>query len=108
MVFWSRLLLAVLVLGCGEAARAASPAAPPSLARFEPSPIEVADRTLFLTPHANLFLRSKLLSQLRPGTRVVSHWHDMGDWRPTAVERVTPSGEQARPLYLWVVPPRKE
>jgi protein-L-isoaspartate O-methyltransferase len=64
--------------------------------------------TLFLTPQANLLLRPRLLSQLRPGARVVSHWHDMGDWAPTRVERVTPSSGQTRAVYLWIIPPRKE
>ena len=33
---------------------------------------------LFLSPELNLKARPKLLRELRPGTRVVSHWHDMG------------------------------
>jgi protein-L-isoaspartate O-methyltransferase len=64
--------------------------------------------TLFLSAEANLQLRPKLLRQLRPGTRVVSHWHDMGDWAPARVDRLTPSGARARPVYLWTIPPRKE
>lgn len=64
--------------------------------------------TLFLTPQANLRLRPRMLSQLRPGARIVSHWHDMGDWAPTRAERITPSGERPRTVYLWIVPPRKE
>jgi protein-L-isoaspartate O-methyltransferase len=64
--------------------------------------------TLFLTPQANLRLRPRLLSQLRPGARVVSHWHDMADWAPARVERVRPPGGRTRAVYLWIVPPRKE
>ena len=187
MVAWSTLvalpvagLVAALVLCGGQPAVADPPSAPPSLGRFEPSPIEVAERmlqlanvtrddvvfdlgsgdgrivilaarrygargvgveidpqlvwfsrrdatrhqvdhlvtfvhgdalavdvspatvvTLFLTPQANLQLRPRLLSQLRPGARVVSHWHDMGDWAPERVERLTPGNARTRPVYLW-------
>jgi SAM-dependent methyltransferase len=64
--------------------------------------------TLFLTPQGNLRLRPKLLSQLRPGARVVSHWHDMADWAPARAERLTPRGERTRTVYLWIIPSRKE
>ena len=53
---------------------------------------------LFLYPELNLKLRPRLL-QLTPGTRVVSHEHDMGDWRPDSTNF---SGERA--LHFWVVP----
>ena len=55
--------------------------------------------TLFLYPDVNLKLRPKLLQTLRPGTRVVSHMHTMGDWRPQATIRM-----QGRAIYLWIVP----
>lgn len=55
--------------------------------------------TLFLYPDVNLKLRPKLLASLRPGTRVVSHYHAMGDWRPQKEIRV---GD--RRIYLWVIP----
>jgi hypothetical protein len=45
------------------------------------------------------------LSDLKPGTRVVSHWHDMGDWKPQDTVRITSEG-RARPIYLWVIAPR--
>ena len=57
--------------------------------------------TLFLTPQANLLLRPKLLSQLRHGARVVSHWHDMGDWAPERVERVMSRRGATHTVYLW-------
>jgi ribosomal protein L11 methylase PrmA len=63
---------------------------------------DVSDATvvmLFLQPEANLRLRPRLLAQLRPGARIVSHFHDMGDWTPRA--RITVSG---RNVYLWTVP----
>jgi SAM-dependent methyltransferase len=56
---------------------------------------------LFLWPHVNLRLRPKLLAELRPGTRVVSHSHDMGDWKPEQTIEVG----RAR-LYLWTIPAR--
>ena len=55
--------------------------------------------TLFLSPTVNLQLRPKLLAELKPGTRVVSHYHDMGDWKPARKITV-----DYRPVYLWVVP----
>jgi SAM-dependent methyltransferase len=59
--------------------------------------------TLFLWPHINMKLRPQLL-KLKPGTRIVSHVHDLGDWRPdrTVKVRVTESGRE-RTLYLWTV-----
>jgi SAM-dependent methyltransferase len=56
---------------------------------------------LYLWPHVNLRLRPRLLEQLRPGARVVSHDHDMGDWRP----RRTIHADGAR-IHLWVIPAR--
>ncbi|NWF57870.1 MAG: class I SAM-dependent methyltransferase [Fischerella sp.] len=55
--------------------------------------------TLYLLPDINLKLRPKLLQELKPGTRIVSHAFDMGEWKPQQVERV-----DGRTIYLWVVP----
>lgn len=55
--------------------------------------------TLFLYPDVNLKLRPKLLSTLKPGTRVVSHMHSMGDWRPQRTIRA-----DGREIHLWVIP----
>jgi hypothetical protein len=53
----------------------------------------------------NLRLRPKLLSELKPGTRVVSHNYDMGDWKPLQTITVKlPEGEHT--VYYWVVPER--
>ena len=52
---------------------------------------DIGDATvvmLFLYPDLNLKLRPKLWKELKPGTRVVSHWHDMGDWKPLETARV--------------------
>ena len=60
---------------------------------------------LFLYPDLNLKLRPRLLSGLKPGTRVVSHWHDMGDWKPLETVRVVSEG-RARSIYFWTIPQR--
>ena len=55
--------------------------------------------TLYLLPDVNLRLRPKLWQELKPGTRVVSHAFDMGDWAPQ--QRVEVEGKT---IYYWVVP----
>jgi len=55
--------------------------------------------TMYLLPDVNLMLRPKLLSQLKPGSRVVSHAFDMGDWKPNRTERFN-----GRVIYLWIIP----
>jgi ribosomal protein L11 methylase PrmA len=55
---------------------------------------------LFLWPEVNLKLRPRLEGELAPGARVVSHWHDMGDWK--AEQTVRPPGQGRRgAVYLW-------
>lgn len=61
--------------------------------------------TLYLSPDLNRRLRPKLLSELRPGARIVSHAFDMGDWAPARTLQVS-SHEGTHSLYLWVVPAR--
>ena len=58
--------------------------------------------TMYLLPDVNLKLRPNVLSQMKPGSRVVSHAFDMGDWKPDKTERVN-----GRTIYLWTVPPKK-
>ncbi len=55
--------------------------------------------TMYLLPRVNLQLRPRILDELAPGTRVVSHAFDMDDWEPDARDRV--NGQRA---YLWIVP----
>jgi trans-aconitate methyltransferase len=57
--------------------------------------------TLYLLDSLNLKLRPRLLAQLAPGTRIVSHDFLMGDWRPEKAIQVGRSR-----LYLWTVPER--
>ncbi|OKH24634.1 methyltransferase domain-containing protein [Chroogloeocystis siderophila] len=59
--------------------------------------------TLYLLPDINIKLRPKLLRELRPGTRIVSHDFDMGEWQPDNVVRVQGPSRQ-HTLYLWTVP----
>lgn len=54
--------------------------------------------TMYLLTDINLKLRPKILG-LRPGTRVVSHAFDMGEWRPDRTETV-----EGKTAYLWIVP----
>jgi len=58
--------------------------------------------TLYLLPSVNLKLRPRLLSDLKPGTRVVSHSFDMDDWKPEKTVTV-----EGGPLYLWVIADKK-
>ena len=59
--------------------------------------------TLYLSEKLNVLLRPKLLGQLRPGSRIVSHDFRMGDWKPEQTVRV-PWGNLYRTVYLWTVP----
>jgi SAM-dependent methyltransferase len=61
--------------------------------------------TLYLRDDVNLKLRPKLLRELAPGTRVVSHDFDMGNWEPERVHRVR-SREREHRLYVWLIPAR--
>ena len=58
--------------------------------------------TIYLLSAVNMQLRPKLLAELKPGTRVVSHAFDMGDWKPAATQKIGSST-----VYYWVVPERK-
>lgn len=58
---------------------------------------------LYLTREMNARLRPKLLRELRPGVRIVSHRFDMGDWPPERQIRVEADGAE-HTVYLWVVP----
>ena len=42
---------------------------------------------------------------LKPGARVVSHWHDMGDWLPDGQLYLRVEG-RGRNVYRWTLPPR--
>lgn len=66
--------------------------------------------TMYLLPEVNLALRPRLL-ELKPGTRVVSHDWDMGDWKPdqttvVAVPDKVVGREKSSKVHLWTVPAR--
>lgn len=63
--------------------------------------------TLYLSRKLNLLLRPGLLRQLRPGTRIISHDFDMGDWKPEQKVRV-PWHRGHRTIYMWIVPHRSD
>ncbi len=59
--------------------------------------------TLYLLPDINVKLRPQLFKQLKPGTRIVSHDFDMGEWKPERVVQVKgPTREHT--IYYWTVP----
>ncbi len=57
--------------------------------------------TLYLLDTLNEKLRPKLLAELKPGTRIVSHAFRMGDWEPEREATI-----EGRTIYYWTVPPR--
>lgn len=74
----------------------------------ELSPAQVI--TMYLLPDVNLQLRPRLL-ELAPGTRIVSHDWDMGDWAPDETLTVDAPDKQIgrekkSRLHRWVVPAR--
>jgi len=54
--------------------------------------------TLYMGALVNLKLRPALQAQLKPGSRVVSHVFDMGDWTPDETRQVN-----GRPVFLWTI-----
>ena len=69
---------------------------------FETDFKEASVVTLYLLPDLNLRLRPRLLAELKPGTRIVSHQFDMGDWKPEKTMEL-----EGRTIYLWTVPAGK-
>jgi precorrin-6B methylase 2 len=59
--------------------------------------------TLYLLPSLNLKLQPKLFKELKPGTRIVSHAFDMGDWKPEQELDV-----DGRRVYFWTIPATKK
>lgn len=78
------------------------------LVRFEEKDLFDADIRsatvvmLYLMPNVNMRLRPKLLRDLKPGTRVVSHSFDMEDWHPDREEVV-----ERRHIFLWTIPSKR-
>jgi ribosomal protein L11 methylase PrmA len=55
--------------------------------------------TLYLLPALNLKLLPKLLKEVKPGTRIVSHAFDMGSWKPEQSLNI-----DGRNVYFWTIP----
>jgi hypothetical protein len=64
--------------------------------------------TMYLFPQVNMRLRPRFFTELKPGTRIVSHDFDMDNWRPD--DRITvpvpdkPYGPPRSDVFLWIVP----
>lgn len=59
--------------------------------------------TMYLLPEVNLMIRPNIWKQMKPGSRVVSHDFDMGDWKPLKVERLKDGSGWEHTIYLWHV-----
>ena len=57
--------------------------------------------TLYLLPSLHVKLMPKLMKECKPGTRIVSHAFDMGDWKPEKELDV-----EGRKVYFWTIPKR--
>lgn len=55
--------------------------------------------TLYLLPSINVKLRPKLLAEMRPGTRIVANYFDLGEWKPDMQ-----ASAHHRTLHQWIVP----
>src|SRR5712692_70006 len=69
---------------------------------FETDIKEASVVTLYLLTSLNVKLRPKLWKDLKPGTRIVSHTFDMGDWTPEKEMEI-----EGRRIYLWTIPTNK-
>ena len=86
--------------------------------RFEEQDVMQADIreatvvTLYLLPDMMRALHTRLLRELRPGTRIVSHDFDFGGWKPERTvnidldEKYHVTGSWSSTIHLWTVPPR--
>jgi hypothetical protein len=54
--------------------------------------------TMYLLPSVNMKLRQRLLTELKPGTRIVSHDFSLGDWQPDQKSTVRKN------VFFWIVP----
>jgi SAM-dependent methyltransferase len=70
---------------------------------FEAEISEATVVTLYLLSSVNLKLRPKLLQDLKPGTRIVSHDFSMGEWEADEEKEVFVN-EDRHVIYFWIVP----
>jgi len=69
---------------------------------FETNLSEATVVTLYLLPSLNVKLMPKLMAELKPGSRIVSHSFDMGDWKPEQTLDVN-----GRAVYFWTIPAKR-
>lgn len=61
--------------------------------------------TMYLLPSINKKLRPQLLKELEPGTRIVSHSFNMGDWQPDKKVEMNPeNSSRSHTVYYWIIP----
>lgn len=70
---------------------------------FEQKIAEANVLTMYLLQSVNLQLRPRILAELKPGSRVVSHAFSMNEWEPDQQANVN-----GRNVYLWIVPGKAE
>jgi tRNA G37 N-methylase Trm5 len=64
--------------------------------------------TMYLLPEVNLMIRPNIWKQMKPGSRVVSHDFDMGDWKALKTEHIKDGSSWEHTLYLWHVEAAKK
>ncbi|HSP40255.1 MAG TPA: class I SAM-dependent methyltransferase [Gillisia sp.] len=69
---------------------------------FESDFSEATVVTLYLLNTLNEKLKPILLKQLKPGTRIVSHAFEMGDWKPDFTREV-----DGTRIFMWTVPEKE-
>ena len=66
---------------------------------FDSNVREATVMLIYLFPDVNIKLRAKFLKEMKPGSRLVSHAFDMGDWKPDNTASI-----RAQRVYYWVIP----
>ena len=64
--------------------------------------------TMYLLPEVNLMIRPNIWKQMKPGSRIVSHDFDMGDWKALKTENIKDGSGWDHTLYLWNVEAAKK
>jgi tRNA G37 N-methylase Trm5 len=64
--------------------------------------------TMYLLPEVNLMIRPNIWKQMKPGSRIVSHDFDMGDWKPLKTEHIKDGSSWDHTLYLGHVEAAKK
>ncbi len=64
--------------------------------------------TMYLLPEVNLMIRPNIWTQMKPGSRIVSHDFDMADWKPLKTEHIKDGSSWDHTLYLWQIEAAKK